>query len=1641
VNERYENVRPLGRGGQSDVMLVRDLKRQGRLLALKRVPSTEAEQSGLALEFTRLSRLRHPNLARAYDFGFDGEGAYFTSEFVDGPNVVSWAKTAGEADICRAMAAVLRALAMIHDRGLVHGDVSAGNILVAGGPGGPVPKLLDLGAARRPGQPGGGTAGFAAPEAISGRGLLPASDLYSFGAVLAHAIFGRSAFGDGDASAVTLRQLGHQTDLPEASGSPVAGLCRELLDPDPSRRCRSAAETLERLAAATGLDLAVDLRDLRGGDLPPPLLVGRDAEVAALAALVDRLDDPDSERVVWIDGPRGSGRSALLEELWRAGQVAGLRVMGRSGEPPRLAELVSGLVRESPAASLAPATRALLSQWTGEEAAAREWDAPPPSAVGFAVAEALATACATRPVVVVIDDFESADPLSREVCGSLARALERGRPGRPRALLAVSGRPDERGTGRDLPGKVMRIGPLAPADTAKLVGSMLPCVAFPDDLAETVHVGSGGLPKAAEELVREAAGPSPGGTITARARRLVEAQGEPARTALALSALARDDLPATLLAQATGLALAEADDLIRCGLLAESGEPGAQRLKAAIVAGGAALDLVPPEALASAAVRLAALLEAHGHLAGAASLMARTGKTEAAGRAYAELARASAARRDLAGAAQWFARALENPPREDGGRGALAKEAAQVFRALGRYDQALAALDTAEGDGRHSALARAEILLESGRHREAHDLARRWWKERPSDAPFAAVAAAAALQLGQHETALSFAREALEVAGPADEAAPRLAHVGGLACVYLGRLDESASLLARAARGFEKAHDRLGQLKVAAGMGMLATRQGAFAEARSAYDRAVTLSRELGDRPREGLHLMNRGAVAHSAADFAAALDDYSAALDIAALLGNAFGRAQAEISLADLLSDLGDQPASSRLAALAMERCRALAQERLEVRGLLTSGVAALRAGDPVRAEGRLKEARRRFAAAGDDMGRVGAELRLAELAFAHGDLAGVARRAIDIRREAEDKGLARVAAAAAILGARAGSEGTDDHATALALLDDAAAMLGREGSPDDAWRLALARSQVLSRAGRRAEAEAARAEAGGGLATVLARVPERFRPAFCRRGEATELFGEAPVGGAVPEGDRRARDLELLVEINRELTRELDPKRLLSLIMERAVELTGAERGMVVLPRDGALVPAVCHRLSDEVELGFSRSVAEKVVSEGRALLAVDALDDDRFRSFKSVSAHGLRSILCVPLSIRRKVVGAVYLDSRLRSGVFTDADRRLLEAFGSQAAIALETARLVSENTRRCEDLEKANAEIRTLSARLERRLETNEAALRRVGALLTRAQAEQARELLRRGIVGTSPAMTRVFALVDRIALADVPVHVSGESGTGKDLVARAIHARSERFDKPFVAVNCGALPQHLLASELFGHLKGSFTGAFQNRPGLFRLADKGTLFLDEVADMGPEMQAALLRVLQDGTFRPVGGGEEESADVRVISAANRSLTSEVKAGRFREDLFYRLHVVGIEVPALRDRREDIPLLAEFFAARHAPEDPPPFSREALEVLSCAPWPGNVRELENEVQRAIAMRAPGSPIMPEDLSPRLREKEGGREGQGAGTLKDRAAAFEISVIRRVLAECGGNTTSAAKKLGMSRAGLYKKLGRRE
>src|SRR5512144_57413 len=303
------------------------------------------------------------------------------------------------------------------------------------------------------------------------------------------------------------------------------------------------------------------------------------------------------------------------------------------------------------------------------------------------------------------------------------------------------------------------------------------------------------------------------------------------------------------------------------------------------------------------------------------------------------------------------------------------------------------------------------------------------------------------------------------------------------------------------------------------------------------------------------------------------------------------------------------------------------------------------------------------------------------------------------------------------------------------------------------------------------------------------------------------------------------------------------------------------------------------------------------------------------------------------------------------------------------------------------------------------------------------------------------VGRSEAMLQVFKTAARVAASDATVLVLGESGTGKELVARALHQASPRAAGPFVPVDCGAIAEGVLESELFGHARGAFTGAQATRRGLFEEADHGTLFLDEIGDIGPNLQARLLRALQESTIRRVGATEAIAVDVRVVAATNKDLEAAVKGGRFREDLFYRLNVVTIRIPPLRERREDVPLLAEHFAAKHG-RGKGAISPEARDLLQAYDWPGNVRELENVVARALALN-PSGVVVPADLPDRIR---GGALESARGLPLPAGFRPTLDELSRryaalVLGECGGNKTRAAELLGIDRKTLYRILGEGE
>ncbi len=429
--------------------------------------------------------------------------------------------------------------------------------------------------------------------------------------------------------------------------------------------------------------------------------------------------------------------------------------------------------------------------------------------------------------------------------------------------------------------------------------------------------------------------------------------------------------------------------------------------------------------------------------------------------------------------------------------------------------------------------------------------------------------------------------------------------------------------------------------------------------------------------------------------------------------------------------------------------------------------------------------------------------------------------------------------------------------------------------------------------------------------------------------------------------------------------------------------------------------------------------QGLAGTVLREGRALRVDDAPSDPRFyRDIDQKTGLHTRALLTAPLVVQSGTIGVLEVVNRRGGGTFDDADLAFLEALAASVAIAIENARLVA-------------------------RLKASEERLRTQVGVLRRDLARRDRFT---DIVGTGPRMAEVFRLMETAATSPISVLIEGETGTGKELVARGIHVASPRAEGPFLAVNCAALPETLLESELFGHRRGAFTGATQDRRGFFESAEGGSIFLDEIGDMPPVMQAKLLRVLQEGEITPLGDSRPRRVDVRVLSATNRDLSAEVQRKAFREDLFYRLAAFPIRLPPLRERREDLPVLAERFlgvaADRHR-KRVPGFTPEALELLLRHDWPGNVRELQNEIERAVALAADGEAIGAAQLSSRLgavsAPPPAPTEGPpgSAAPLRRARAAFEARYIAEVLGRHKGNVSRAAEALGLSRVMLQKKM----
>ncbi len=472
-------------------------------------------------------------------------------------------------------------------------------------------------------------------------------------------------------------------------------------------------------------------------------------------------------------------------------------------------------------------------------------------------------------------------------------------------------------------------------------------------------------------------------------------------------------------------------------------------------------------------------------------------------------------------------------------------------------------------------------------------------------------------------------------------------------------------------------------------------------------------------------------------------------------------------------------------------------------------------------------------------------------------------------------------------------------------------------------------------------------------------------------------------------------------LYEFSERLIHQRDLGELLDALMDAVVEITNADKGFLVLLEGETVDVKVARNVNKEniadAVSQLSDSIIAKVIRSRKPVIVSDAMRDDEFSAAKSVMQLKVSSVICVPLLDRGRLLGLIYVGNDSIRDLFQNDTLRVLSIFASQASLIVANALLLNE--------------LKVDNKRLTDRLEQY-----RFGE-----------------IVGTSPPMQAVFRKVEKISATDISVLITGETGTGKELIAREVHNRSPRAGKPFVTINCGAIPENLLESELFGHVKGAFTGAVANKQGKFQAADGGTLFLDEIGEMPIELQVKLLRAIQEKVVYRVGDTRPETCDIRILAATNRDLEKEIAGGRFREDLYYRLNVVQLHLPPLRVRGDDVLVVARYLLSRYSREYDAKvkgLSPNAAVAIRKHNWPGNIRELENRIKKAIIL-CDSTVIGPDDL---------GLTGDVLPqilTLSDAKDKFQRDYINEVLALNNGNRTKTARDLGVDPRTVFRHL----
>ncbi|MCP4602139.1 MAG: GAF domain-containing protein [Proteobacteria bacterium] len=1683
INSRYRVIRTLGGGAQGKVYEVIDALAPGQKTALK-ILTSGAPGALLRFEFEQLSKLKHPHIAKVYDLGLVAEvaraevaraevarangpevgAAFFTQELVDGEPVHKWALKLPAEQRALAVAkvgvSVARALGLLHARGLLHRDIKPSNILVGGD--GALVKLIDLGLSRLTEGLDGLTAGtieYMAPEALRG---FPdeRSDLFSLGITMSELLIGRAP------------RLGKplSSKAPPHVNTKLWKLLRRLVELRPDQRLQSARETVLAFGRAMGagilgLGRETELLDAssqsetdrtRAAQVRSADLIGRSEELSQLGRwLGDILAEKGNTVGAGVMvGPPGVGKSRLFKTAVVEAQLCAAKA--RSAPPAMLKgslrELMRAVVQDEE-----PGERPLLWRWLHGNPAEQAHGETNVGSSALLKDMAHALVGIGHPSAVLIEDGDTA--LTSGLLTWLAQAPTSSN-GIPLAVVAEM-RDDISSQSIKEQGNVLRIDvrPLDEDAETEMVAGVLgrrPDMSF----MKRLHKLTGGVPLLTEAVLAALLQTRTDGRVERENLNTLDIRGDPGGLVLA-GLLAGLEGPARALTESLAvinrpatidevMAVSEIDDpatalevvhrLERLGWLTRDGKE--QLSLPGFISQSLEKSLPSLRARALHKKVLSVLKKRPGIETGLlAKHAADAGIVDEAQILARQAAYSLKAAGDLTGAAEQLELLLKLGTAPD--LDALEIELARICRQTGQYDRTISLAEAMEErTGKlppGAALEKAAALRLSGNLDSALTLLTDLIAASDTDIALEARAIAARIELDRGN--LKSAAERIgKVAAQPD---PRLVRSGvlstaGLIALHLGDHERAGDLFEAGLQAAQEMDDLRNSARFNGLVGMVSHGRGDWDSALKSYGAALELADTAGDRHGAATYAVNLAAAYTELDQVREALDWYRDGLERLRRIGRASELAQAGANYAQLLLRVGDVEGADAAASQALADAKPAATGRVIAFALCVKGDVLLSLGKGDKAYELLIEAEELAGKSGATAELVTCRQHLAASALSIGNktdaqrwlaMAGEAGEEENISAVIEQKRLQLEIALA----------GEEDPGGELDSLVDMLETKGENRRLDQVNAFATA-ARAAKQIGRMEQALKAAETALGILSSLQLAIPSLHRQAEMPLAREMEEICEMVLGtnrNMPAEGQVSSENWEQLVRINKRLNSELRVGRLLELIMDTAIDITQAERGFLLIADPQGNLSIRCARnidreSLDQGEQSYSRSVAHRSFEMGESVLTTDAQEDERFQNKLSVVNLNLRYIAAVPLQVKGKTTGAIYLDSR-RGARFDESRIVLLGALADQAAIALTNARLTVEIKRRQQRIEHLNRQLAI-------KLESREGELERVKGELAKRTDELITRYKYEGIVARSQAMDNVFKLLDRVVDSDLPVVVMGESGTGKELVARALHFNGPRKRKSFVAENCAAIPETLLESAFFGHVRGAFTGAIQDSPGLFVEANGGTLFLDEVSQMPLAMQVKLLRVLQDGTVRPVGGSKTTKVDARIVVASNADLSAMVKDGTFREDLYYRLNVMSIKIPPLRKRTEDIHLLAEHFTAKHGGDNPPRISKQALEALIQYPWPGNVRQLENEMMRAIVLCDDIVEIdhLSEDIISGVSHIS---ESLADLNMNRQVERLKQRLISIALKKTGGNQTNAAELLGLSRYGLQKMIARFE